>query len=104
MIELAPNHKAGLSLHSRLMPAAGCFGYGVEYASLLDTTLFGAIVTNPVSLRPRRGAPQPRLVELGDGFVLNAGDQNPGVRVVVRRYADAWRRVGVPVSMPKGLM
>lgn len=97
MIELAPDHKVGLSLQSRLLPAAGCFGYGVEYAGLVDGALFGAIVTNAVSLRPHRGAPQPRVAELSDGCVLNTGDQNPGVRQVIKRYAGAWQRLGPPV-------
>ncbi len=97
MIELAPDHKIGLCLSNPLMPAAGCFGYGVEYAGLMDVARLGAIVTNPVTLRPRKGAAQPRLVELSDGFVLNTGGQNPGVRQVIRRYAGHWRRLPVPV-------
>lgn len=97
MIELAPSHKMGLDLPNPLMPAAGCFGYGVEYAGLIDVSGLGAVVTNPVTLRPRRGAAQPRLVELSDGFVLNTGEQNPGVRQAIRRYAGHWRRLPVPV-------
>ena len=54
-------------------------------------------MTNPVTLRPRRGAPQPRLVETGDGIILNTDDQNPGVRQVIQRHATAWRRLGVPI-------
>ena len=38
MIELAPDHKVGLSLPHPLMPAAGCFGYSLEYAGLVDIT------------------------------------------------------------------
>jgi len=97
VIELAPHHKVGLSLRSPLLTAAGCFGYGVEFGELVDVALFGAVVTNPVSLRPLPGLPQPRVVELNDGFVLQTGDQNPGVRQVIRRYAAAWKRFGCPV-------
>ena len=97
MIELAPYHKVGLSLSRPLMPAAGCFGYGTEYAGLVDIACLGAVVTNPVSLRPRRGTSQPRLVETSGGFVLNTGDQNPGVRRVIQRHAAAWKRMGVPI-------
>ena len=97
MIELAPHHKIGLSVSCPLMTAAGCFGYGIEYAGLIDASRLGAIVTNPVSLRPQRGAAQPRLVELSEGFILDVGCQNPGVRQVIRRYAGAWRRLGAPV-------
>jgi dihydroorotate dehydrogenase (NAD+) catalytic subunit len=97
MIELAPDHKVGLSLLHPLMPAAGCFGYSVEYAGLTDITQLGAVVTNPVTLRPRRGAPQPRLVETDDGIILNTDDQNRGVRQVIQRHAAAWRRLAVPI-------
>ena len=97
MIELAPYHKIGLALSSPLMTAAGCFGYGPEYAGLVDVACVGAVVTNPVTLRPRRGAARPRLVETPGGFILNTGDQNPGVRRVIQRYASAWKRLGVPV-------
>ncbi len=97
MIELAPRHKVGLPLSNPLMTAAGCFGYGPEYADLVDISRLGAIVTNPVSLRPRRGAAQPRLVETPGGFILNTGDQNPGVKRVLQRHAAAWKRLGRPV-------
>lgn len=97
MIDLAPGHKIGLPLANPLMTAAGCFGYGPEYARLVDVSRLGAIVTNPVTLRPRRGPPQPRLAETPGGFILNTGAQNPGVRRVIQRYAGAWKRIGVPV-------
>lgn len=97
MIELAPHHKIGLSLRSPLLTAAGCYGYGVEFGKLADVSLFGAVVTNSVTLRPLAGPPQPRVVELNDGCILNTGDQNPGVRQVIRRYAAAWKRLGCPV-------
>jgi dihydroorotate dehydrogenase len=49
MIELAPNHKIGLSLANPVMIASGCAGYGNAYQPLLDLSAFGAIVTNPVT-------------------------------------------------------
>jgi dihydroorotate dehydrogenase (NAD+) catalytic subunit len=97
VIELAPHHKVGLSLRSPLLTAAGCYGYGVEFGELVDVALFGAVVTNPVSLRPLPGPPQPRVAELNDGIILNTGDQNPGVRQLIRRYAAAWKRLGCPI-------
>jgi len=52
------------------MAAAGCFGYGVEMqrAGLADVTRLGALVTNPVTLRPQRGTRQRAVVELADGL------------------------------------
>lgn len=90
MIELAPQHKIGLTLTSPVMIAAGCAGYGSAYQSLLDLSAFGAIVTNPITLRPRHGANQPRLVEIPGGFILNTGEQNPGVKKVIQHYQKSW--------------
>jgi dihydroorotate dehydrogenase (NAD+) catalytic subunit len=96
-IELAPDHKIGLALANPIMIASGCGGYGAAYQGLIDQTVFGAIVTNPITLRPRRGAPGLRLVETSAGFVLDTGLQNPGVKKVIREYRQAWSRLGVPI-------
>lgn len=97
MIELAPRHKIGLPLSGPVLLASGCWGYGNTYDRLLDLTAFGAITTNSITLRPRRGVPQPRLAETSAGFVLNSGGQNPGVRRVIQQYRKTWSRLGVPV-------
>lgn len=97
MIELAPQSKTGLALANPVMIAGGCGGYGSSYQPLLDLAAFGALVTNPITLRPRGGPAQPRLVETRAGFILNNGGQNPGVKKVLRQYAPAWSRLGLPV-------
>ena len=97
MIELAPANKLGLSLTSPILPAAGFFGYATEYARLIEISSLGAIVTNPITLGPRSPAPEPRMVELPGGVVLSQGAPNPGVKRVIRAYAVAWRRLGLPV-------
>ncbi len=97
MIELAPNHKFGLPLNNPVLMAAGFGGYGDAYQNLIDLSAFGAIVTNPITLRPRRGPAQPWLVETKAGFILETGQQNPGVRKVIQRYGRVWSRLGVPI-------
>ncbi len=97
MIELAPDHKIGLPLASPVLIAAGCCGYGAAYQRLIDLAAFGAIITNPITLRPRRGVPQPRLLETTAGFILNTGLQNPGVRKVIQQHSKAWPRLRTPV-------
>ncbi|MCL4297319.1 MAG: hypothetical protein KJ077_16395 [Anaerolineae bacterium] len=97
MIELAPQHKIGLSLTNPVMIASGCGGYGQAYHHLLDLSVFGAIVTNPITLRPRHGANQPRLVEVASGFILNTGEQNPGVKKVIQQHQKSWAHLPVPV-------
>jgi dihydroorotate dehydrogenase (NAD+) catalytic subunit len=97
MIELAPQHKTGLSLTSPVMLASGCCGYGDVYGPLLNLAAFGAIVTQSITLRPRRGTIQPRLVETVAGFLLDTGQQNPGVRKILQKYTKLWPRLAVPI-------
>ncbi len=97
MIELAPRNKLGLSIANPIMPAAGCFGYGPEYSKLLNVAGLGAVVTNPVTLKPRSATLAPRFVPLSTGFVLDAGSRNPGVKQVIRRYVPVWRALTPPV-------
>jgi dihydroorotate dehydrogenase (NAD+) catalytic subunit len=97
MIELAPHHKIGLSLTNPVLIASGCGGYGQAYRQLIDLSVFGALVTNPITLRPQRGTAQPRLAETSAGFVLNTGGQNPGVKKIIRAYSKHWRNWSVPV-------
>jgi dihydroorotate dehydrogenase (NAD+) catalytic subunit len=97
MIELAPHHKFGLSLTNPVMIASGFAGYGPAYQRLLDLSAFGAIVTNPITLRPRSGPTQPRLVETPGGFILNIGGQNPGVKRVIQQYQHHWARLPIPI-------
>ncbi len=96
-VQLAPKHPNGLLLKNPVMAASGTFGYGVEYARLIDVNQLGAIVTKGVTLRPRRGNPQPRLAETPAGMLNSIGLQNPGVRAVIREKAPMWARLNVPV-------
>jgi len=96
-IDLAPNHKAGLVLANPVMPAAGCFGLGTEYARLVEVEALGALVVGPLTAHPRRGAESPRLVPTPGGVLLHTGLANPGLSAVLRRYARVWARSPVPV-------
>lgn len=97
MIELAPNHKYGLSIAAPVMPASGTFGYGEAYHDLVDLSLLGAIVTNPVSLQPRRVARGRRIGVRDDHFLVHTGWPNPGLRRVIREAGPIWERLPVPV-------
>lgn len=97
MIELAPRHKIGLPLASPVLIAAGFGGYGDAYQRWLDLSVFGAVVTRPVTLRPERGSAGPRVAESGGGMVIDTGRQNPGVKKVLQQYGRVWRRLPCPV-------
>ena len=96
-IELAPEHKIGLTLSNPVMPAAGCFGLGMEYRNLIEVETIGAIVVGPVTAAPRQGAAPPRTLAIPGGVLLHTGLANPGVTAVVRRYGRALAHCTVPV-------
>src|SRR6187431_1379066 len=69
-----------LTLKNPLIAASGCFGYGVEYADLVDLSTLGAIVTKGLFLKEREGHPAPRIVETPAGMLNAIGLQGIGVR------------------------
>lgn len=98
MIELAPNNPYGLSLRTPVLAAAGCLGYGVEYARLIDLGQLGAIVTRSTSLHGRRRA-APRLLETPAGL-LGAGEwPDPGLAYVLDQHAPVWAGWSTPVIL-----
>lgn len=69
-----------LTLANPLVAASGCFGYGVEYADLIDLSTLGAIVTKGLFLREREGHPPPRIVETPAGMLNAIGLQGIGAK------------------------
>ena len=69
-----------LTLKNPLIAASGCFGYGVEYADVVDLSSLGAIVSKGLFLEPREGHPAPRIVETPAGMLNAIGLQGIGVR------------------------
>ena len=69
-----------LTLKNPLMAASGCFGYGVEYADVVDLSSLGAIVSKGLFLKEREGHPAPRVVETPAGMLNAIGLQGIGAR------------------------
>jgi dihydroorotate dehydrogenase (NAD+) catalytic subunit len=87
----------GLVLRNPVMPASGTFGYGEEYAELVDLEKLGAIVTKGLSLKPKTGNPTPRIAETPAGMLNAVGLQNVGIDVFVRDKIPFLRGVNTPV-------
>lgn len=96
-VELALDRKEGLRLENPVMVASGCFGWGTEYARVMDIQRLGAIVSKGTTLHPRKGNPMPRLAETPAGLLNSIGLQNIGVRRVVADKAPIWANWRVPV-------
>lgn len=82
----------GIRMKNPVMVASGTFGYGPEYADLVDLNKLGAIVVKGISLDPWGGNRTPRLVEVSGGLVNAIGLQNPGVDGFVDKYMPFLRR------------
>jgi dihydroorotate dehydrogenase (NAD+) catalytic subunit len=72
-----------LRLSNPVLAASGTFGYGVEFAHLVDLNRLGGIVVKGLSIEPMAGAPEPRLCETPSGMLNAVGLQNIGVRAFV---------------------
>ena len=71
-------------LKNPLIAASGCFGYGVEYAEVVDLSALGAIAVKGLFLAEREGHPPPRIVETPSGMLNAIGLQGIGVHRFVR--------------------
>lgn len=73
-----------LRLKNPVLAASGTFGYGLEFAELLDLNELGGFVTKGLSREPMAGNPPPRLVETPAGMMNSVGLQNVGVEAFIR--------------------
>jgi dihydroorotate dehydrogenase (NAD+) catalytic subunit len=69
-----------LTLANPVIAASGCFGYGVEYADLVDLSSLGGVAVKGLFLAEREGHPAPRIVETPAGMLNAIGLQGIGVR------------------------
>ena len=78
------------------MISSGIAGYGEEYAEVTDIQKLGAVVCKGTTLKPRKGNPQPRLVETAGGLLNSIGWENIGVDALIKEKAPVWARWTVP--------
>ncbi len=95
--ELAPQHKTGLLLKNPVIAASGTFGYGIEYAKIAEVQRLGAVICKGTTLHSRSGNPQPRTQETSSGMLNAIGLQNPGIHIVIDKYAPMWETWQTPV-------
>lgn len=72
-----------LRLRNPILAASGTFGYGLEFAHLVNLNRLGGFVTKGLSREPIEGAPAPRLCPTPSGMLNAVGLQNVGVRTFV---------------------
>ena len=77
-------HIGSLVLENPLIAASGCFGYGVEYADVVDLRNLGAVAVKGLFLTEREGHAPPRIVETPAGMLNAIGLQGIGVHRFIR--------------------
>lgn len=75
-----------------LIAASGCFGYGVEYADVVDLSTLGGVAVKGLFLAEREGHPPPRIVETPSGMLNAIGLQGIGVRRFIDERLPELRR------------
>src|SRR5919112_1212879 len=95
-VDLAPENPRELRLRNPVIAASGCFGYGEEYASVIDVDRLGGFVSKGITPTRRAGNPMPRIVESPAGMLNAIGLQNPGIRGFVKKYPPKWAKWTVP--------
>jgi dihydroorotate dehydrogenase (NAD+) catalytic subunit len=86
-----------LRLRNPILAASGTFGYGLEFAHLVDLNRLGGFVTKGLSREPIEGAPAPRLCETPSGMLNAVGLQNVGVRAFVAEKLPVLRKFDTAV-------
>jgi dihydroorotate dehydrogenase (NAD+) catalytic subunit len=103
-LDLSVDLGRGLVLPNPIGVASGTFGYGFEFAQLIDIQRLGCIWTKGTTLHALAGNAPPRVAETAGGMLNSIGLQNPGVEHVAAVYAPqfaAWR-VPVVVNVAAG--
>jgi dihydroorotate dehydrogenase (NAD+) catalytic subunit len=96
-VDLVTGGKRNLSLTNPVMTASGTFSNGIEYQRVFDIQRLGAIVSKAITLKPRKGNEQPRIVETAAGMINSIGLQNIGIDAILRDVAPVWDTWEVPV-------
>lgn len=85
---------AGITFKNPVIAASGTFGYGQEYAGLMDVSRLGGICTKGLTLHPREGNRGRRLHETPSGLMNSIGLENPGIPAFIERELPAMLDLG----------
>jgi len=97
MSELLKTIIGPLTLKNPVITASGTFGYGVEYADIMDVGSLGGVSVKGISLKPRLGNPPPRICETPAGMLNSIGLANIGFDAFVTDVLPTLRKLGVTV-------
>ena len=87
----------GVPLKNPVIAASGTFGFGHEYAEMLDVSRLGGISGKGLTLRGSAGNRGERIFETPSGLLNSIGLKNPGVAHFVEHEAAFLRSLGPAV-------
>jgi dihydroorotate dehydrogenase (NAD+) catalytic subunit len=88
---------AGVRLQNPVIAASGTFGYGREYAGIIDVSRLGGICTKGLTLNPRPGNTGIRVWETPAGLLNSIGLENPGIAAFIEKELPFLRKLGPAV-------
>lgn len=88
---------AGIKMKNPVMTASGTCGYGEELTPYFDLNRLGALVVKTITLKPRPGAPPPRIAETPAGMLNAIGLQNMGIEAFLETKLPYLRQLDPPL-------
>jgi dihydroorotate dehydrogenase (NAD+) catalytic subunit len=86
-----------MTMKNPVTVASGTFGYGPEYADLVDLNRLGAITVKGICPEEHIGNPTPRTFETRGGMLNAIGLPGPGARGFIEKYVPFLKQYDVPV-------
>lgn len=87
----------GKTLNGPVIGASGTFGYGVEYADMIDCSRLGGVCSKGLTLNGKPGNQGERLWETPSGLINSIGLQNPGVRHFIENELSEMQTLGTAI-------
>jgi dihydroorotate dehydrogenase (NAD+) catalytic subunit len=86
-----------LEMKNPVTVASGTFGYGPEYADLVDLDRLGAVTVKGISTEPHVGNSMPRTFETFAGMLNAIGLPGPGAHVFIKKNIPFFEKYRVPL-------
>tara|TARA_S200000501_G_scaffold378060_1_gene438911 strand:+ start:2657 stop:3574 length:918 start_codon:yes stop_codon:yes gene_type:complete len=86
-----------MNMKNPVTVASGTFGYGPEYAELVDINALGAITVKGISPEEHEGNPTPRTFETSNGMLNAIGLPGPGAGGFIKKYIPFLSSYDTPV-------
>ncbi|MBM4152034.1 MAG: dihydroorotate dehydrogenase [Kiritimatiellaceae bacterium] len=86
-----------LEMKNPVTVASGTFGYGPEYAELVDLDRLGAVTVKGLCPEPHVGNSTPRTFETASGMLNAIGLPGPGAYGFIKKYLPFYEQYQVPL-------